>query len=201
MKIKNLEMYEGVLIVVDMVNGFVKKGPMATPYMEKLIPEIDRLIKLFNRPEKNRGVIFIKEAHNKDCIEFGKFPGHCIEGTDEAEIIDEFSQYKDDALIFGKNSRSGIFAPGFLDTMEQMKNLKEIVIAGGCTDLCSFDLALPLTNYFDQENRNVQIVFPKNANDTYDAPNHNRDEYNEMAYKLMRQEGIQIVKRYENKIR
>lgn len=29
MKIKNLKMYKGMLIVVDMVNGFAKKGDLA----------------------------------------------------------------------------------------------------------------------------------------------------------------------------
>ena len=41
---KRIEEIEKLLIVVDMVNGFVKKGNMATPYMKALIPVITTLI-------------------------------------------------------------------------------------------------------------------------------------------------------------
>ena len=191
---KRKEDIEKMLIVVDMVNGFVKEGAMATPYMEKLIPEIKKLIEYFN--SKNEGVIFVKESHDKNCSEFDKFPAHCIKGTYEAEIIDEFSSYLNDAFIFEKNSTSAIFAPNFIETINKMSNLKEVVITGGCTDICSMNVALPLTNYFDQINKDVKVILPKNANDTYDAPNHNRDEYNDMAYKFMIQAGIKVVDKY-----
>lgn len=194
---KRIEEIERVLIIVDMVNGFVKEGNMATPYMKKIIPEIEKLIKEFNK--ENEGVIFVKESHDKNCTEFNKFPEHCEEGTYEAEIIDEFTSYVDDALVFGKNSTSAIFAPGFIDTIGKMKNLKEVVIVGGCTDICSMNVAIPLANYFDQNNLDVKVIVPKNANDTFDAPYHNRDEWNEMAYRFMNQAGIQIVKKYERR--
>jgi len=193
-KMKRKEEVEKMLIVVDMVNGFVKEGAMATPYMEKLIPEIERLIEDFN--SKNEGVMFVKESHDESCTEFDKFPAHCIRGTYEAEIIDEFTKYLDDSFIFEKNSTSAIFAPNFIETINEMNNLKEVIITGGCTDICSMNIALPLANYFDQVNRDVKVILPKNANDTYDAPNHNRNEYNDMAYKFMKQAGINVVDKY-----
>ena len=33
----------------------------------------------------------------------------------------------------------------------------------------------------------------KNAVETYDAPNHNRKEYNEIAFKIMEQNGIKLI--------
>ena len=41
--------------------------------------------------------------------------------------------------------------------------------------------------------RNVKIIIYKDMVETYDSPTHNRDEYNEMAFKLMGQAGIEIV--------
>lgn len=190
----NLEEVESLVIVVDMVNGFVKVGPMSTPYMKALIPEIGRIIKSHLKPK--RKVAFVKEDHDENCTEFNKFPGHCKKWTYEAKIIDEYEEYLDESLIFNKNSTSAIFAPGFLDTIREMKNLKRVIIVGGCTDICSMNVAIPLMNYFDQINKDVEIIVPKNANDTYDAPNHNRDEYNEMAYKFMSQAGIKVVDKY-----
>jgi len=45
MKIKNLEMYEGMLIIVDMVNGFVKKGDLADSKIGEVVPRQIELIK------------------------------------------------------------------------------------------------------------------------------------------------------------
>ena len=38
---------------------------------------------------------------------------------------------------------------------------------------------------------------PTNAIDTYDAPMHPKNEYQEMALKLMRQSGIKVISKYE----
>ena len=42
---KNLKMYEGCLIVVDMVNGFVREGVLHDPNISKIIPRQIELIK------------------------------------------------------------------------------------------------------------------------------------------------------------
>lgn len=194
---KKIEEIEKALVVVDMVNGFVKEGNMATPYMKALIPIIEELLQEFEREEE--GIIFIKESHDENCAEFNKFPEHCKEGTWEAEIIEEYAPYVDNALVFRKNTTMSVFAPGFIETLRKMKNLKEVVFVGGCTDICSMEAALPTIKFFDSENRDVKVIFPMNANDTYDAPNHNRDEWNEMAYKFMNQAGISVVKKYHKK--
>ena len=90
-----------------------------------------------------------------------------------------------------------MFADGFIEMLSQMENIKEIVIIGCCTDICVLNLAIPLQNYFDEKNREVTIIVPKNAVETYDAPNHPRDEYNEIAFKLLVQAGIKVVNNYE----
>lgn len=192
---KNVEEVERMLIIVDMVNGFTKEGVMHTPYMKKLIPKIKDMIEKFI--ENDDKVIFIKESHNQNSNEFKKFPKHCIEGNSEALIVDEFQKYVDEDNVYKKNSTSAIFAPNFMEDIKKMKNLKEVVLAGGCTDICVMNLAIPLVNYFDQNDMNVKVVVPTNACDTYDAINHNRDEYNSMAYKLMNQAGIKILKKYK----
>ena len=78
---------EKILIVVDMINGFVEEGAMADKYISHIIPEIEKLI------QENKEVIFIKDCHNKDCAEFKSYPEHCIKGTKEAEIVDELKKY------------------------------------------------------------------------------------------------------------
>jgi nicotinamidase-related amidase len=79
-----------------------------------------------------------------------------------------------------------------MNDLERMKKLREVIITGCCTDICVLNLAIPLTNYFDEEDRDVGITVVKDAIETYDSPLHNRDEYNEMSLKLMRQAGINV---------
>ena len=54
------------------------------------------------------------------------------------------------------------------------------------------NLAIPLVNYFDEENRDVRVLVPQNAVETFNSNIHNRDEYNSMALKLMKNQGIGV---------
>ena len=191
MKKENLEK---LLIVVDMVNGFVRKGAMADPYIERIIPENVRIIKEFL--EKEYGVAFIKYNHSENCAEFKRYPKHCIIGTPEADLVDELLPFEKDALVYPKNSTSTIFAPNFLNDIEKMKALREVIITGCCTDICVMNLAIPLQNYFDQMDKEVKIIIPENAVETYGAPYHDRQKWNQEAFCFMNQAGIQLVKKY-----
>lgn len=180
---------EKILIIVDMINGFVKEGAMSDSYVEHIVPDLLEAIKKYQD-----GIIFIKDSHEKDSIEFKSYPVHCLKGSREAELIDELKIYEDKALfVYEKNSTSAIFAENFLLDLDKLENLKEVVIAGCCTDICVLNLALPLKNYFDQKNRNVQIIVPKNLVETFNSEIHNRDEYNEIAFKLLKQSGIKVI--------
>lgn len=183
-----------LLIVVDMVNGFVKEGKMADPYIQHIIEENVLLIESFLANEN--GVAFIKENHNKDCAEFKRYPEHCINGTAEALLVDDLRKYEDLSLAYLKNCTCALFAPQFLNDIDKMKSLREVIVTGCCTDICVMNLVIPLKNYFDQIDRDVKIIVPETAVETYNSPTHNRDEYNEMAFKLMKQAGIEVVKQY-----
>ena len=193
MKLMNYKNIERLLINVDMVNGFIKTGPMHDKKIAKIIPAQIDLIEKCNG--ENDYLIFVKEGHSENATEFKKFPKHCVNGTEEAEIVDELKGYAKN--VYEKNSTSAIFAKNFLQTIANMINLKEVIIMGCCTDICVLNLAIPLSNYFDELNREVKITIPKNVVQTYDAPIHNADKYNEMAFTLFGQAGINVVDEYE----
>ena len=190
MNSKELKEIRELLIIVDMVNGFVREGVMADSYIEHITPELIRLIKEFL--EKKEGIAFVKEAHSEDSIEFKTFPKHCVKGTSEAELVEELKPFEKDALVYEKNSTSAMFAKNFLRDIDEMINLRNVVITGCCTDICDLNLAIPLINYFDEIDREVEVVVKEDAIETYDAPYHNRDEYNETALKLMKQAGVKV---------
>ena len=187
---KSKEELEKLLVVVDMVNGFVREGVMSSKNIEHIIPRIEELVK--KAKENGDGVVFIKDTHNPDSLEFKKFPPHCLKGTSESELVSELKPYENGSLVYEKNSTSTMFAPGFMSDLEKMKKLIEVIVTGCCTDICVLNLVLPLTNYFDQNNRDVSISVYEDAVETYDAPNHNSKEYNEMSFKLLRQAGIRV---------
>lgn len=184
--------YKKILYVVDMVNGFVNEGIMHDEYIGHTIDEQIELIKKFKKEQQ--GIALIKDNHKENCAEFNTFPKHCVIGTNEAELVDEIKKYEEDSLIYAKNSTSAMFAPNLISDIDRMKDLNEVVVCGCCTDICILNFVVPLKNYFNQVDRNVKIYVVESATETYDAPNHNREEYNEMAYKLMNQAGIEIVK-------
>lgn len=192
---KRKEELEKLLVVVDMVNGFVKEGALADQKIQEIIPEIKKLIDVIKKEEE--GIAFIKDTHKKGCREFKRYPEHCVENTTEAEVVEELKGYEKESYSYQKNSTSTMFAKNFLNDIDAMKSLREIIITGCCTDICVMNLAIPLQNYFDEQDRDVDIIVPENAVATYHAPWHDRDVYEKAALQFMNQAGIQLVKTYK----
>ncbi len=182
-----------IIVNVDMVNGFVNEGAMHDSYIRRVIGMQERLMEAYAQDEE--GVIaIVKDTHKDGCMEFSRWPVHCLENTHESELIDELKRFETmDACIFRKNSTSAIFAKGFLEMIDNLPSLEEVVIVGCCTDICVLNLAIPLQNYFDEMDRKITITIPKNGVETYDSPTHKRYEYNDMAFKMLMQAGINVV--------
>ncbi len=180
-----------LLLVIDMVNGFVKEGALADKKINDITPNIIELIKQYIKNDDE--IISIQEGHSKDSKEFEDFPAHCILGTEEAELISELIPYKSNMKVIRKNSTCGFITEDFRKYMEENQNqLEEVVLTGCCTDLCVMNFALPLKTYINEHNLNIKVKIYKNAVETYDSPIHKRDEYNDMAFKIMKQNGIEI---------
>ena len=187
---KNMDNIEKLLIVVDMVKGFIDEGNMADNYIDHITDGIEEKIKEYLL--EGDTVMFFNDTHSPQCAEFKKFPPHCIISTPECQLVDQLLPYQDEAICYQKNSTSSIFVPGFLSDIEKMTSLKEVTITGCCSDICILNMALPLSCYFDQYDREVKINVPQNLIETYNSPDHPRDEYNLMALKLMKQAGIDV---------
>ena len=194
-KIKKLEIYKKCLIVVDMVNGFVREGVLHDEAIAMIIP---RQIELIEKNQKEGELtIFIKDTHDENAVEFKRFGGtkHCVRGTKEAELVDELKVYegKENTISIEKNSTSYMESPRFRELIGKLVNLNEIDIVGCCTDICDFNGTMALANYFDEWNRDVEIRVHKDAVATYCEEA--RKNYVDAAYLLMEQQGIQLVKK------
>ncbi len=185
--------YKKSLYMIDMNNGFVNYGAMANLKYNELVPEQLRLINKFR--QENELVNFILEGHDKDALEFKTYPKHCVLGTDEALLIPEFidEQNKTNTRTYYKNSINGMLNRTLQDDLIALKNLREIVIGGVCADLCVMDFGRTQLRFLDEINRDVVMFVVKSCIDTFDAPGHDREEWLNIAYKVLAQAGSIIV--------
>ena len=191
--IKNLKLYEKVLIVVDMVNGFVYNGPLHDIECSKIIPRQKEIIDDYL--DNGDLVVFIKDTHTKDSTEFSRMPIHCLENTDESELVPELREYvgRDNVITINKNSTSFNEAPEFRELITNLVNLKRVDEIGVCTDICDFNGIMGLANRLNQENRDVSIYVHEDAVATFNETE--RREYVEAAKLLMKQQGINIIRK------
>lgn len=182
-----------VLFVIDMNNGFAKKGALYSERVEKIIPEIVHTVNIC--ANLNAPIISFTDSHNKDSIEFKEYPEHCLKNTDESELVEELNVFKDKMIVIPKNSTNC-----FLEdrTQVEVKKLidsgyKNWVVTGCCTDICIKQFSETLKTYFNKENLDLNVIVPINAVETYDAPMHNADAMNLFSIAEMQMNGIKIV--------
>ena len=81
------------LIVVDVQNGFLREGNLASDRCLAVLPaireEVERALAADER------VFFTADTHETDDAEFEIFPEHCVRGSHEAELVDELAGYLD----------------------------------------------------------------------------------------------------------
>ena len=191
--INNLKLYERVLIVVDMVNGFVYNGPLHDIECSKIIPRQKEIIDDYL--DNGDLVVFIKDTHTKDSTEFSRMPIHCLENTDESELVPELREYvgRDNVITINKNSTSFNEVPEFRDLITNLVNLKRVDEIGVCTDICDFNGIMGLANRLNQENRDVSIYVHEDAVATFNETE--RSKYVDAAKLLMKQQGINIIRK------
>lgn len=195
--IGNLKKYKDCLIVVDMVNGFVTEGVLHDEKIKDIIPRQIELIK--EAKTKGKLIVFIKDTHTEESVEFERFgnTNHCLENTTESELVDELKEFEnnEDTISIRKNSTSFMESPEFRKLIESQLELTEFDVVGCCTDICVVNGSIGLANYLDQQNRKHIINVHEDAIATYSEDE--RKEYVDAAILLMKQQGINIVKKGE----
>lgn len=191
----NLSKYKKCVIVVDMINGFVKEGVLHDKKIAEIIP---RQIELLNEYQNDDVLkIFIKDTHDDNAIEFKRFGNtkHAVRGTSEAEVVDELKKFEnmENTISIEKNSTSYMEAPKFREVIKELINLKEVHVVGCCTDICDFNGTMGLANYFDEWNRDIEIYVHQDAVATY--AEEERKKYVEASYLLMEQQGIKLIRK------
>lgn len=193
--IKSLKMYKGCLIVVDMVNGFVREGVLHDEAIGEIIPRQIELIK--EAKSAGKLIVFIKDTHQENSVEFVRFGNtkHCVENTSESQLVDELKSFEgeEDTISIHKNSTSFMESPEFRLLMASQTELEEFDVVGCCTDICVVNGSIALANFLDEWNRTHTIRVHEDAIATYAEAD--RSEYVDAAKILMKQQGIELVRK------
>ena len=187
-----------VLYNIDMNNGFVNFGAMANPKYNDLVPEQLRLIE---KVRNEGGIVnFILEGHDENALEFQTYPRHCVLGDKEADLIPELitEQNKPNTYTFYKNCINGMLNLDVQEQLKRLRYLREVIFSGVCADLCVMDFARTNARFLDQINRQAKLFVVKSTIDTFDAPGHDREEWIDIATKVMAQAGIEVVENVDH---
>ncbi|WP_368488205.1 isochorismatase family cysteine hydrolase [Clostridium sp. BJN0013] len=181
------------LVVVDMVNGFVHEGVLASPRIKGIIKNIADL----NNSTLGYKKIFFLDEHEEDSIEYKTHGIHCKRGTKECELIPELKENLIDhnnIVMIPKNSTNGFHAPLFKNWLSENENTIENYIVVGCeVDICVINFAVTLKTYFNQKNMDRRIIVPADSVETYDLESHDGDLMKIISLYNMQMNGIEIV--------
>lgn len=172
-----------VLVIIDMINGFIYEGNMASSNATKIIPGIKKLVE--QCLENGVKVVHYIDSHPEDAQEFKSYPVHCIAGSNESKPVTELD-YPEIEKIY-KNSTNGFFAKNPFDYK------KNIYICGVVTDICIFEFALTSQKYKEEHNLPYSINVINSMTTTFDAPAHDAKEIHKQFINILESRSINII--------
>ena len=179
-----------VLIVIDMLKGFIDQGPLADPSMHRIVDENVRLIQSFL--DQDKPVLSFQDAHGLNDLEFENYPPHCLKGTIESELIDELKIFESKMIQVEKQTTNGFFAPVFQEFLKANPALKKMTVIGCCTDICILNFTLTMKTYAQSIQKPLEIVVIEKAVDTFGLPGHDKLTMHQNAIDIMKRAGILI---------
>lgn len=181
---------ENMLVVVDMVNGFINFGALADKDIAKIIPNVEKSINIAKQ-EKMKIVAF-RDCHHDGDEEFKTYPPHCLDGTDESEIVPELKPYEKDMFVIKKDTTNGFKTESFLQLVTK-KDYDNVYVVGCCTDICVQDFVLSYQSFIKQNQKQTKIKVIDDACATFGGANHDAKESHINSIQKMKQAGAEIV--------
>lgn len=185
---------ETAVIIVDMVLGFARSGPLASPRVDALTKPIARFLTVLQAAGV-RSAYRLEDAHTERAGEFAVYPAHCLEGTIEADPIPELLGVP----LFRNATRIPKNALSVQDRLDLEGvlfglGIRQVILVGDCTDLCIAANALPLRFAANAREHDLTVVVPMDLVDTFDAPWHPAEAMHRVALYHMGLNGIDVVR-------
>ena len=185
------------VVCVDLIEGFTRQGPLASPRVAAIIPRVTDLIRsLLDAGVPADHVVLVQDSHPEDAREFAAYPPHCVAGTPEAEAVAEVQALPEFARFrhFRKNSIASHTSPEFRAWLEERGADFDVVVAvGDVTDLCLYTLALHLVTDGMARQLERTVVVPEPCAQTWDAPGHPGDLYHALFLHQLERNGVRVV--------
>lgn len=166
---------KSLVVIVDMVNGFVNFGNLADKNINRIVPNC---VKLVQKALENGGrIVAFKDCHSLNDPEFIDYPEHCVRWTPECELVPELKPYEKDMTVIEKPTTNGFNTPEFKQLIEN-EDFDEIIVAGCCTDICVANFLESLHTYLKEKGKNTKLFVAADAVDTFGGEGHDPDEVN-----------------------
>jgi len=191
LELNSLDSNKTTLIIIDVINGFVREGALKSERIENIINPIVDVMKKCK--DKNIDIIAFGDSHNEDSPEFESYPLHCLENSSEVEVVDEIKNEGGYKLI-NKNSTNGFLESEFQSWLKENENITNFIVTGDCTDICILQFSLSIKTFFNLRNIKSRIIVPINSVETFDNEFHHGDLMNIFALEMMDSNGIELVK-------
>lgn len=180
-----------LIVMVDMINGFAKFGPLSSPYVDAMIPQMGRF--LDEAIHRDIPIISYRDAHPEQTAEFKFFPPHCLEGSEESALVSELE--RPELMDIKKNSTNGFLAKNPLTMVSNPSAITSVIVIGCVTDICIRDFASSMNKYFQEINQNADVIVIENLVDTFDIEgSHDRQSEHLLALYQMSQAGIKLFR-------
>ncbi len=193
LSVKDFDAEKTVHIAVDMVNGFVKEGALAS----REVLSINDDVAGFAAECEKAGIrnYALCDSHHEKCTEFDTYPVHCVRDTAECELTDELKKAAE-FKVFQKLSVNGWLEEEFQkDIIES--GYDTFIITGDCTDMCVIQLALTLKSAMNRIDRPNRVIIPAELAATCSLPTRSPETGELAAFLIMQTNGIEIVKNIE----
>ena len=188
------------IFCTDMTVGFCDRGSLSCDRVDALTEPV---VDLFQRAYALgvRHFVLTQDTHQADSPEFAAWPAHCVQGTEEAETIPELRAlaFADLFTVIEKASLHPALESGFDPWLDAHPELRTAIVAGNCTDLCVYQLAMHLRLRHNARNvPGFTVIVPANVVETFDLPTgpmpHPGNFFHQVFLYHMALNGIEVVR-------
>lgn len=178
-----------LIVMIDMINGFCKFGPLSSPYVEALLPQMG--IFLDDAINRKIPIVSYRDSHPEETSEFEYFPPHCLSGSEESSLVSELN--RPELIDIPKNSTNGFLAKNPLSLFDH--TIHHVIVIGCVTDICVRDFSTTMNKYFQESNLKGHVYVIENLVDTYHIEGiHDRETEHMLALYQMAQAGIRLFR-------
>lgn len=149
------------ILIVDMIEGFARKGALASPRVEALIP---KQVEFLKQVPEDSLIVFACDSHYPGDSELKRMPPHCMAGTEETVICPELLAVVEERGLVYEQVLKQTHSAFFETMMDEFVNRRgdDWVMFGCVTDVCI------TANVMELDYRGKNITLLRDLIDTYD---------------------------------